>query len=95
MNEILFLILAWLPIPVEATFLIILFKMVIKKIGESVSLPEKQLKTTQKLEGQVASLSRSISELVEINEQLHKDNVELKMQLRGFKRYGEEQVKKN
>lgn len=95
MNEILFLILAWLPIPVEATFLIILFKMVIKKVGESVSLPEKQLKATKRLEEQGASLFREITQLKEINEQLHKDNVELKMQLRGFKRYGEEQVKKN
>lgn len=95
MNEILFLILAWLPIPVEATFLVIIFKILIKKVSDSVSVPEKQLKATKELDAKIGYLSREITHLVEINESLHKDNIALKMQLRGHKHYGEEQVKKN
>ena len=95
MNEILFLILAWLPIPVEATFLVIIFKILIKKVSDSVSVPEKQLKATKELDAKIGYLSREITHLAEVNENLHKDNIALKMQLRGHKHYGEEQVKKN
>ena len=95
MEQILLLIFSWIPVPVELTFLLILLARAKKIIKDAVSIPEKQLKATQALQEQVKNQNSQLTKVIEENEQLHKDNVELKLELRGHRKYGKDEVKKN
>lgn len=95
MNEILLLILTWVPIPAELVFMIFIFVGIKKRVNNAVSTPEKQLEKLGQLEKKIGFLASQLMKSNEENEQLHKDNVSLKMELRGHNRYGEKHVSEN
>lgn len=90
MEQILLLILSWIPIPAEIILLIVIFVKTKATVNNAVSLPKKQVKATEDLKEQVKTLNIKLVKMIEENEQLHKDNVDLKLELRGHRKYGKD-----
>ena len=94
MNEILLLVLAWLPVVAESGLFVALIKFLAKKMKEHFTMPEKIVNETKELKGSVGALNKQIAMLIEENRKLLRQNENLVMKLRGFKNYGEN-VEKN
>ena len=94
MNETLLLVLTWIPVVVESSLFVALIKVLAKKIKEHFSMPEKLVKETKSVNGNVGALNKQVAMLIEENRKLLKQNENLIMQLKGFKEYGED-VRKN
>ena len=95
MNEILLLILTWLPIPVEVAGFIVVLKVMLKEIVKKLEIPDKLVKVTDNMRKEMYELNKANAEIIALNKKLLEDNEQLKLQLKGVIAHGKERFKKN
>lgn len=84
MNEILLLILSYLPIPVELAFFLLIAKFIKGLLSKASALPDKLVKETTETKNAVVRVVSQNEDLKQINEKLAQENEELKALLKGF-----------
>ena len=94
MNEVLLIVLTWLPVVAESGLFVIVAKFLAKKMKDHFSTPENMLKEVKDAKASIGALHREIADLIAENRKLIRLNEQLTMKLKGFKDYDEE-IKKN
>lgn len=89
MNDIVILILTWLPLIPESALLVFAIKFISKKIKEHESLPDKVLSEVKKANHENAILCKDNQEIKEMLVKALKDNEELKLRIKGVLPHGE------
>lgn len=84
MNEILLLVLTWLPVVAESGLFVVIAKFVARKLKEHFSIPEKIIKENSELRGEVGKLNKRLSDELEETKKLKEDLERLTLQLKGI-----------
>lgn len=93
MNEIVLLILNYLPPVLSVGALGVIAKIIISSVSKKLEESTRILKETQELKGQLSLLNKRNREVIELVERVVEENEELKLQLKGVITNGK--VKKN
>ena len=93
MNEVLLIVLTWLPVVAESGLLVILAKVFKKLLKEHFSIPEKIVKENKELRGDIVNLNKGLMNLSEENRALKEEIRKLILEMRGIKSH--ESIKKN
>ena len=84
MNDILLLVLTWLPVVAESGLFVVIAKFVAKKTKDHFSIPEKIVKENSELRGEVGKLNKRLNEEVEEVKKLREEPNRFSLQLRGI-----------
>ena len=84
MNDILLLVLTWLPVVAESGLFVVIAKFVAKKTKDHFSIPEKIVKENSELRGEVGKLNKRLNEEVEEVKKLREELNRFSLQLRGI-----------
>lgn len=94
MNQVVLLVLTWLPVVAQTGLFAFIAKFISKKMKEHFDTPERTNKEIKELRSELGKLNKNNCDLIEYTKKLLEDNKNLKMQFKGIKNYGEN-VKKN
>lgn len=93
MNEILLLVLTWLPVLAESGLFVIVGKFLSKQLKEHFSLPKRIVEESKELKREISSLNQKLASLAGENAGLKEEIHKLILEMRGIK--ANESVKKN
>ena len=93
MNDIVLLILTWLPVGTESVLLIFVVRFIAKKIKEHFSIPTELLSEIKKQREESVKLNNKLAILSDENGELRKELYRLRLESKGIK--VNESVKKN
>lgn len=93
MNEILLLVLTWLPVGAESALLIFVVRFISKKIKEHFSIPTELLSEIKKQREESVKLNNKLAVLSDENGELKKELYKLRLESKGIK--VNESIKKN
>lgn len=94
MNEVVLIIVSWLPVLVESGFFVVIVKFLDKQLKNHFSTPEKLIKEIKDLKASNAALNKQVALVIEENHKIQRENHRLMMKEKGFRDYDEE-VSKN
>ena len=87
MNNILVLILSWLPVPIEFAGIVLACKFLSKKVKETVSEPSKAIKASEKVSQELSALNAKLKECLDLNCKLLSENEQLRRERKGLTKY--------
>ena len=93
MNEIVLLVLTWLPVIAESGLFVFIVKFMAKQLKEHFSLPKRFADENKELRCEVARVNKKLISLSEENIELKEEIHKLILELRGIK--ANEIIKKN
>lgn len=94
MNEVVLIIVSWLPVLVESGFFVFIVKYFGKQLKNHFSTPEKLIKELKDLKSSNAAINKQLALVIEENHKIQRENHKLIMKEKGFRDYDEE-VSKN
>lgn len=89
MNDILLLVLTWIPVIAESGLAVVLVKYIAKKLEKHFSTPEKLLGEIKELRASNGALNKQIAMVIEENRKLQRQNHKLLMKEKGIVDYEE------
>lgn len=95
MNQVVLLILTWLPAVISSVVLPVSAKFIVSGIKKALEKPEKQEKELKDLRSDLGRLNKCNNELADLCKKLLEDNESLKLQIKGVIQNGREKIKKN
>ena len=84
MNEIVLLVLTWLPVVAESGLFAVIAKFIAKKMKDHFSIPEKIVKENSELRAEVGRLNKRINEEVEEIRKLREELNRFSLQIKGI-----------
>ena len=93
MNQIVTLVLTWLPLLFESGLLIYIIRFIAKELKKHFSIPEKLVTEIKDLKLEIRNVNNNNAKISEENKKLQDQVYRLTMQLKGINVYGEKERK--